>query len=52
VPYGPDADSPVTDSTPHLSDVTAKSAGRTALKWGLRFAVPLLIRAVFRAVAR
>jgi hypothetical protein len=57
VPYGPDATS-TTDSEPATfsGDVTAESVakgvGRTALKFGIRAIVLLLVRAVFRALFR
>ena len=57
VPYGPDAATPVGSEPASFSgDVTAESVakgvGRTALKFGIRAIVVLLIRAVFRALFR
>jgi hypothetical protein len=50
VPYGPGATAEVGDEGSSI-DVSAKSVGRTALKWGLRLAVPFLLRAIFRGLA-
>jgi len=54
VPYGPgpsDPD-PVPASTPVTAEGVARSAGSTALKWGFRILLPLLLRALFRAISR
>ena len=53
VPYGP----PVTASGDAPSaaftlDLSKRSAGATAGKWAIRILLPLLIRAIFRAIAR
>ena len=57
VPYGPDAATPVgsepaTFSGEVTAESVAKGVGRTALKFGIRAIVVLLIRAVFRALFR
>jgi hypothetical protein len=51
VPYGPGPTADVGDEGSPSIDVSAKSVGRTALKWGLRLAVPFLLRAIFRGLA-
>ncbi len=51
VPYGPDPSDPGQPAT-FSPDVTAKGVGNTAVKWGLRILLPLLIRAIFRAIFR
>jgi hypothetical protein len=55
VPYGPGPGEPA-DASPFSTTVTAEGAakgvGRTAVKWGIRILLPLLIRALFRALTR
>jgi hypothetical protein len=46
VPYGPGPGEPG-EATP-----AARSVGQTAVKWGLRLVLAILIRAVFRALSR
>lgn len=55
VPYGP----PVTDSAADSSgaagvtlDLSSRSLGGTAGKWAIRLLLPLVIRAIFRAIFR
>lgn len=56
VPYGPGSSDPSAESAPLSTSVTAegvaKGFGRTALKWGIRILLPLLIRAIVRALSR
>ena len=57
VPYGPGPGEPDTaPGTPLATVFDAESAtkgfGRTAVKWGIRIVLPLLIRALFRALTR
>ena len=58
VPYGPGPgeSSDTATGTPLATVFDAESAtkgfGRTALKWGIRIVLPLLLRALFRALAR
>jgi hypothetical protein len=57
VPYGPDAattvgSEPATFSGEVKAETVAKGVGRTALKYGIRVIVVLLIRAIFRALFR
>ena len=51
VPYGPGPTADVSDEMSPSVDISAKGIGRTVLKWGLRLALPLLLRAIFRALA-
>lgn len=51
VPYGPGPAADAASDTGAGSGVTAASAGRTALKWGVRLALPFVLRAVFRGLA-
>jgi hypothetical protein len=51
VPYGPGATADVSSEVSSSVDVSAKSVGRTALKWGIRLALPFLLRAIFRGLA-
>jgi hypothetical protein len=53
VPYGP----PVTDSDSGAAsgvtlDLSSRSIGGTAGKWAIRLLLPLIIRAIFRAIFR
>lgn len=52
VPYGPpltDADSPTAGVT---LDLSKRSVAGTAGKWAIRLILPLVIRAIFRAIFR
>ena len=55
VPYR-SADEPATATTPFSAPITtervAKGVGSTALKWGIRIAIPIILRALFRGLAR
>jgi hypothetical protein len=50
VPYGPGADAPAPVAA--TNDVAARTAGRTAVKWGVRILLPIVLRAAFRALSR
>jgi hypothetical protein len=53
VPYGPPpGTAPVAASNSITPDVVAKGVGATAVKWGIRILLPLLLRAIFRALSR
>ena len=55
MPYGPGPGEPAAESAPLPTSVTAAGArgvGNTAVKWGIRILLPLLLRAIFRALSR
>lgn len=57
VPYGPGPGARSTPApSPFSGDISpegvAKGVGRTALKWGIRIAIPFLLQAIFRAIAK
>ena len=56
VPYGPDGSTPGTEPAHLSSDITAegvaKGVGGTAVKWGIRIVIGILIQAIFRALAK
>jgi len=54
VPYGGEVApvDPATVSAPLTAESVAKGFGRTAVSWGIRAIIVLVIRAIFRALAR
>ncbi|HCB07151.1 MAG TPA: hypothetical protein PLZ93_24485 [Nocardioides sp.] len=56
VPYGPGDTGVDASPAPPAADLTIERAARgfggTALKWGIRILLPLLLRALFRALSR
>jgi hypothetical protein len=52
VPYGPGPGSASATSAASAAVVTERSAARTAGKWAIRIVLPLLVRAIFRAIVR